>query len=390
LNPSDPLRCSHRLKKTLSVHSTSQAKHMGNDALIFINGRFLSQQIEGVHRYAMECVRALDALLGGSGGPRPHRFILLSPRRTIHDLPLTTIEHRRIGFFSRHAWEQIDLPLHVGRRPLVNMYTAPLLKKNQLITLHDASVFEKPRFYTAAYALFYRSAFRLLCRRSRGVITVSGFSRGRFARYCACPADGIHVVCEGHEHMLRTAPDAGVFEKHRISRKKPFVLAVGINDRKNMTGILEAAGRLSRDDVPVIMTGRSNPRLTASQGARVPGNVRFIGYVSDNELRALYDQAACLVYPSLYEGFGLPPLEAMACGCPVVVSGIPLFSELYGDAAMTCDPENAADIARKIMLILDNPAVREQLKHRGLERARQFTWHKCAQQTYDIIRKLLL
>lgn len=114
-----------------------------------------------------------------------------------------------------------------------------------------------------------------------------------------------------------------------------------------------------------------------------------MGYVSDAELRALYEHAACFVYPSFYEGFGLPPLEAMACGCPVIVSNAASLPEVCGDAALYCNPCSPEDIAEKISLLMADPRLREDLRQKGLERAKQFTWEKCARETFAIIEKVL-
>jgi glycosyltransferase involved in cell wall biosynthesis len=117
--------------------------------------------------------------------------------------------------------------------------------------------------------------------------------------------------------------------------------------------------------------------------------VRFTGYIDDKSLRQYFTHADVLVFPSLYEGFGLPPLEAMAAGCPVIVSDIPSLAEVCGDAALYCDPRNPAHIADTIKRLIDNPPLQEELRERGQSRARQFTYEKCAQETVAVIEGVL-
>ena len=121
--------------------------------------------------------------------------------------------------------------------------------------------------------------------------------------------------------------------------------------------------------------------------ANLPDFVRHLGYVSDGDLKALYEAAACFVYPSFYEGFGLPPLEAMACGCPVIVSRAASLPEVCGDAALYCDPTDPRDIAKQMSDLVFDDILRARLRERGLQRAQQFSWEKCARETWAVIEE---
>ncbi|MCP4717544.1 MAG: glycosyltransferase family 4 protein [Deltaproteobacteria bacterium] len=357
---------------------------------IFINGRFLTQQTTGVQRYAQELVKALDGMLSDSNNPPALSYTLLSPRKIQHSLGLTNIAQRRIGLLGGHLWEQVELPLYTGTRPLLNLYTAPLAKKNQIVTLHDASVFEMPAAYSKTYARYYRTAFRMLCKRSRGMLTVSRFSRDSFSRFCSRPSGSIAVIYEGHEHITRVAADTDVFLRKAIDLLRPYIIVVGMTDRKNLDGIVQAAALLQKYRLSVLITGRADAHLVQPRASALPANVKTIGYVSDSELRALYENALCLLYPSFYEGFGLPPLEAMACGCPVVLSDIPVFKELYGSTALYCDAHAPRSIAAAALRFRRDPALRRRIGAEAQHCAANFSWQTSARQVHKAVQRFLL
>jgi len=147
---------------------------------------------------------------------------------------------------------------------------------------------------------------------------------------------------------------------------------------------------LKANDYDVVLTGTTNSRIFRNAVPEVPSRVRHLGYVSDGELRALYEGAACFLYPSLYEGFGLPPLEAMACGCPVVVSRSGSLPEVCGDAALYCDPLDPADIARATSSVVGSPTLRSELASLGIQRAKHFTWEQTARNLMTVIEEVAL
>jgi glycosyltransferase involved in cell wall biosynthesis len=165
----------------------------------------------------------------------------------------------------------------------------------------------------------------------------------------------------------------------------PDILAVGSRSpHKNLAAVVQAVSRLGGSALPLVAAGGANTRVF--NPAELNGNsFHAVGYVTDLELRALYEQAACFVYPSLYEGFGLPPLEAMTCGCPVVVSRAAALPEVCGDAALYCDPHDPENIAEQIRTVLHDSGRRAELRERGLARARCFTWGRAASALLGIL-----
>nr|WP_281363499.1 glycosyltransferase family 1 protein [Paenibacillus lemnae] len=189
----------------------------------------------------------------------------------------------------------------------------------------------------------------------------------------------MHVIPHGREHVLAAAADPTVLDKYGLD--KPFVLAVSsMSPNKNFGSIVKAIQHLNRTDVDFVIAGGTNPKLFKEQG-ELPESVKYLGYVEDGELRSLYEHAACFVFPSFYEGFGFPPLEAMTCGCPVVASRTASIPEVCGDAAMYCDPHDWMDIARCMEQVIDDPALQIRMRTEGLEQASRFSWEKCARDT---------
>jgi glycosyltransferase involved in cell wall biosynthesis len=356
---------------------------------VFINGRFLSQAVTGVQRAALETVRAMDRLAAS----RDPIFLgieaeVLTPPNARSLKGLAHIPVRRIGFSSGHLWEQVELPWHARTGILVSLANAaPLLTRRQCVTLHDASVFAVPEAYSPAYLAWYRVLTPGLGRRAERIVTDSAFSRDELVRRAGIREDKIRVVPLGAEHILAVPCDVGVIAEHELG-KRPFILAVSSHSaHKNLGALCEATRHLDRGAYDVVVAGGSNDRVFGTTSATWPEHVKRLGYVTDAQLRALYSHAACFVYPSLYEGFGLPPLEAMMCGCPVVVSGAASLPEVCGDAAVYCDPHDPTDIARSIATVMGNEALRTSMKSRGYQRARGFTWERSARLLTGVVRE---
>jgi glycosyltransferase involved in cell wall biosynthesis len=254
--------------------------------------------------------------------------------------------------------------------------------------MHDAAVFAVPETYSLAFRTYCRTLMRRLGRVAARIITDSAFSRDELIRHLHVHDMAIRVVPLGGDHMNSIPPDTSVLAKHDLTRR-PFVLAAGsISPNKNFRSIAEAAKLLNGLDFDVVIAGGACKVFNRSAGC-LPNCVKQLGYMSDGELRALYEHAACFVFPSFYEGFGLPPLEAMACGCPVIVSNAASLPEVCGDAALYCDPHSPEDIADKITSLMSDDALRGKLRHAGFERAAMYTWDNCARLTVKVLEEAL-
>jgi glycosyltransferase involved in cell wall biosynthesis len=353
---------------------------------VYINGRFLTQALTGVQRYATEMVKALDALLWSDGAHTGRRVVLLIPRSAPQPDALRRIEIRTVGLLRGQAWEQLELPRYAGRGICLNLCNAaPLAGRSTVVAIHDAGVFAVPETYSRAFRLWYRLLHPALGRRAAAVVTVSEFSRLELVRHLGIAPNRITVIPNGGEHILAHPADPGVLGRLGLAGR--YVLAVSSQSpHKNFGGIMAALAHV-RQDFQLVFAGGTNSRVFRLS-ATLPGKAYLAGRVTDGELRALYENAACFVYPSFYEGFGLPPLEAMACGCPVIASRAASLPEVCGDAAMYCDPRDPMDIARAIDAVLGNPELRADLRRRGPERAARFTWDKAARSLLHLLDEL--
>jgi glycosyltransferase involved in cell wall biosynthesis len=356
---------------------------------LILNGRFLSQRVTGVQRHARELVRALDRRLEHDTLAGMDVSLLIPPDATL-DLDLARIVTRRVGKLRGPLWEQVELPWFSRGQLLLNLAnTGPAWAGRQVVTIHDASVFAVPAAYSPAFRHYYRALQPHLAKRAERVLTDSEFSRAELSRWMGVPDRKIRVVPCGHEHILTVPADPSILARHRLGGR-PYILAVGSLSRHKNLETVFAAFRLLRGHAwDFVLAGPVNRRVFGSVAEGPPIQIVQVGYVSDAELRALYQSASCLVYPSRYEGFGLPPLEAMACGCPVIVSRCASLPEVCGDAALYVDPDDPQGLAGTIPWILCEEGRSEEMRRRGRERAKHWTWDRAAEQLLGAIRDLV-
>ncbi len=277
-------------------------------------------QIGGVERLAREMALRLPALA-------PDRYRVIRPP--------AALAHR-----AGHLWEQAALPVESARYALVYSPAnlAPVLSRRNVLVVHDAAALRYPEAYSRAYSAYQRRVLPVLARRARLVITVSEFSRGELVELLGIGAERIRVIAEGVDR--RFAPGAETtLVRERYGLTKRYVLAVGtVSARKNLGALETAVRALGERGIEVVLAGSDRDYL---RGSRVP--LRRLGYVTERHLPALYAGALAFVMPSLYEGFGLPCLEAMACGVPVVALARGALPETVGDAGLIVEPAELTD-----------------------------------------------
>jgi glycosyltransferase involved in cell wall biosynthesis len=360
--------------------------------LIFVNGRFLTQATTGVQRYALEVVKALDKLIAKATiDSERYTLILLAPQALKYEPDLKHIPLRRVGHLSGHLWEQLELPYYARGGLLFSpSNTAPLLQRNQIVTIHDTAFFAYPQNYSFAFRNWYRFLMKRVGRIAKRVIVNSSFAKTELTHYCQIAESKLEVVpVRGTEHILSVDSDGTILQRYNLAHK-PFILAVSsMSLTKNFGSVVRAAELLGSTDFDVVVAGGTNPKVFGESNVAWPESIKHVGYVSDEELKTLYENAHCFVFPSLYEGFGLPPLEAMACGCPVIVSRAASLPEVCGEAALYCDPYYPSDLADKIQELMSDAGLRKELRQRGLEHVEQFTWEKCAHKTFAVIERTL-
>jgi glycosyltransferase involved in cell wall biosynthesis len=341
-----------------------------------INGRFLTQSTTGVQRFAAEVTQGLAR----AGAP----IRLLAPPGAPDRLGEIPVEH--VGTRTGQMWEQLDLPRAAGRDMLLNLgNTAPLnCGGPRLLVIHDAGVFDTPESYSFAFRAWYRTLHLALPRLGNRLVTVSEFSRTRLAARLRLDPARIAVMPEGGEHVLRIPADEGVLAKHGLAPRR-YALAVGTRAaHKNLGALREAAAMLAARGMVLAVAGAVQAGVFSGAADTEGAGVALLGRVTDAELRALYETALGLVFPSRYEGFGIPPLEAMWCGCPVLASRAGAVPEVCGDAALWFDAEGPATPAAALARLLDEPGLADHLREAGLARARLYSWDAAARRLLEL------
>jgi len=270
-----------------------------------------------------------------------------------------------------------------------------------VLTMHDLSFERYPEFFSPKQRLWHKAVDpKALCRRARKILAVSTHTKRDIVDLYGIDPDRIVVTHEGCDERYRREPSPESIEevRTRLALPKHFILHVGtLEPRKNHLGLLAAFDLLKKDakfsDLHLVMAGPpgwSNAgirRAIASSPNR--DRIRTLGFIGESDKPALYRLAHAFVFPSFYEGFGLPPLEAMASGTPTIASFAASLGEIVGDAGLLVDPYRPAEIADAIASVLESPSLRAELSARGRERAKRFTWEACAEETAEAFREVL-
>ena len=351
---------------------------------LVVNGKFTAQRLTGVQRVALELLRAVRRLEGPAGA-----MDLVVPSQTLINEP--ALEPRRVvSWLQGNLWGQISLPLAPRDEMLLSLCNSgPLFKRRHVVMVHDMAVYDTPHTFSRTFRMAYRLKFAMMLRRMPTILTVSGFSKQRICEVLDIEASRVRVVRPGADHFARIESQPEIVDRLGLGATTYCVIVGSLDPRKNLNRVLEAVGRLSHlREAKFVVIGGGNSQIFASDGTsslfEQPNIVRA-GYVTDGELKALYERAACLVFPSLYEGFGLPPVEAMVCGCPVIVSTHPALRETCGDAAMYCDALAVDDIAGKIECLVKDEALRETYRQKGLRHIQASRWDRAARELMKIL-----
>ncbi|MEI8005442.1 MAG: glycosyltransferase family 1 protein [Bacteroidota bacterium] len=366
------------------------------DKPIYINGRFLAQRMTGIPRFAFEMCKAMH--------DQGFSFIVLAPANVLSEYVID-FKLIRFGFIKGLFWEHLLLPLYLlfhGNPLLLNFGSyGPLFYKNRIITIHDLALLVNPSWFSRSYYWYYKLVTPVAVRRSLKIITVSNFSKSEIIRLLHVPAEKIEVIYNAValKQTAGTGIDPSSPEEtlsHINSLKntrfngfiqKKYILSISsLDPRKNLARIVDAFLKSGlTEEYQLVFAGKTDAIFNMELSAEIVK--RSLGYVTDEELVLLYKNASLFVYPSIYEGFGIPPLEAMALGCPVILSDIPVFHEVFGEACSYFDPNDTDDIINGMIKVLNDTEYRRQLTEAAFIRLRNFSWNKSANLLIDILRK---
>lgn len=340
---------------------------------IVINGRFMGQRLSGVQRVAHEISRRLTV---------PHAMVK---------------PHANASGARGHGWEQFALPVKARGRVIWSpCNTGPLAAKRQVVTIHDAAVFDHPEWFAPDFVRLYRLLLPVLARRAERIVTVSDYSRERLAGALGIGKDRIEVVHNGVSAVFRPAPTASL--PPAIAGHPYFATLSTREPRKNLALVIrawkQARPRLPDEMRLVIIGGAGSAKVFGNGGMTEQDEggadgIIYTGYLEDALLPAVLSGSTALLYPSLYEGFGLPALEAMACGAPVVTTRLTSLPEICGDDAFYVDPHDADDLAAMLVRLAGDRALKAEHGRRGIERAKQFTWERAAERMDGILAECL-
>jgi glycosyltransferase involved in cell wall biosynthesis len=326
-----------------------------------------------------------------------HHFILLGPHNDLIQhfggySHVTMLDYHTRPYSLR---EQIDLlPLIPNDTDLlwVPFINIPIFYRGKLlVTVYDVNFLALPHFLNWSQRLYAKAIFNAIRYKAEHVFCISEFSKQEFLRLVPGQRDNVSAI------LLGTAPQ-WFKPLHNLEnpQSQPFFLFVGnVKPHKNLIRLLQAFEKIA-NQIPhnLVIVGKKEGFIVSDKAAlaypsALKERILFTGYIDDDQLRQYYAHATALAFPSLYEGFGLPALEAMACGCPVLTSNITALPEVCGDAALYCDPYSVDDIAQQLLRLATDEGLRQELMVKGKTRAAHMTFETCANETVKMIRNLL-
>lgn len=343
--------------------------------MLYINGRFLTQPLTGVNRFAYEITKALKRC--GCD------FVVVCPKQEIcKEYDVDGLEILKYGIGKSHIWELFSLPFFfIGKSEDILISFSglgPIAVKNKITTIHDVAHLENPRWYSLSYRIFYKFIEPLVIYTCKKVITVSEFSKSEIIKhYRRIRPDDIEVIYNAcnEQWCYRSASESSTADY--------YLCVSSMDPRKNFPILLSAFKNMP--DIKLKVVGGNNT-IFNKQELEIPQNAEFLGRVSDEELASLYRNAKAFIYPSLYEGFGLPPIEAAHFGCPVLISDIPVLNEICRDSAIYFNPYRPESIIEAVRLVDSfTDAQRNEMIEKADMNIKRFTWDKSARKLLKLL-----
>ncbi|WP_179344643.1 glycosyltransferase family 4 protein [Winogradskyella ursingii] len=347
--------------------------------MIVINARFLTQKMTGVQRYAFEICNRLPKRIG------EEEVVLVLPEEKVINNLNSDIRITPVGKFKGQLWEQIDLPVFLkknGNPLLINFVgIGPVLYKNKLMFLYDLAFRHHPKWFTYQFQKSYNYLIPKSLRNSRKVVTDSHYVKRDIVETYKILDDKIDVIY--------AAPSLKFINK-KLRKEKIILTVSSLDPRKNLKRVIESFNEID-SEYKLVIVGAKNKSFSKTDlsGGNNNDNIIFTGYLTDKELIDFYNRAELFIYASLFEGFGIPPLEAQSCGCACLISNVTSLPEVYGNSVEYFDPYSTQSIRNKIKEVIGNKEKIHELRELGLKNSRRFSWDKATIKLTAIIEELL-
>jgi glycosyltransferase involved in cell wall biosynthesis len=344
--------------------------------MIIINSRFLTQKTTGVQRFAIEICKELKK--------SNLEIEFVAPKNILNNLIADKLEVKKIGYLKGHLWEQITLKSYVKSKKAILISlcnTAPLFFKNQIVTIHDLSFRLYPEWNSKIFSLVYNTMIPIIAKNSKHILTVSNTSKEELINELSIPKDKISVAYNAVSSVFH---EKELLENEDNYLQEDYILTVSsFHPRKNLKRLIEAFLEISDKNLKLYIVGNFDKNFAFDELSlkELDFRIKVLTNVNDLDLKRIYKRAKLFVYPSLYEGFGIPIIEAMSCGVPVCVSDINVFKEVCGSNATYFDPKNIEDIRAKIVSSINHPNLK-------FDKLTKYSWQHSASVIESVVLKL--
>ncbi|MDW8802595.1 glycosyltransferase family 1 protein [Clostridium sp. A1-XYC3] len=361
---------------------------------IIIDARMVNEQLHGIARYTYELIKNMSL------EKDIHIIVLVNDLYLANKLfeGLSNIEFIKMKSKFLSLREQIELPLIVNKykgRAIFHspsFVSSPFIKCKMIMTIHDLNHLRFPQYYTPFHKYYYRYIVKPSALKCEKILTVSEFSKTEIIDWLRCDSDKVVVTYNGVDEKFKVIED--VVELNRVRKKynlpDKFVLYIGnLKPHKNVETLVKAMG-LTNENIKLIINGKPNESLNnLIKELKLEDRVQFIGYVEDNDLPILYNLATVFVFPSLYEGFGLPPLEAMACGCPVIAANTSSLTEIVNNYGILAQALDINQFKSEISYYFENNVTKfNEYTTNIIGYSSSFKWKNTCDKTLEVIRQI--
>lgn len=357
---------------------------------VIIDTRMVDKYFHGIARYTYEIIKYM------SFQNKVYMGLLVNDLNISQKIfgKFNNIEFIRMKSRFLSLGEQVELPYIVNKYKNIAIFhspsfvSSPFIRAKMIMTIHDLNHLRFPQYYTPFHKYYYKYIVKLSALKCEKILTVSEFSKNEIVSWLKCDRNKVVVTYNGVDNKFKVVEDKNVLLRVREKYKLPdkFVLYIGnLKPHKNVKTLIKTMS-LVNGDIKLVINGKVNESLNEIINLyNLQGKINFIGYVDDEDLPALYNLAKVFVFPSLYEGFGLPPLEAMACGCPVIVSNTSSLPEVVGNVGEKFEPNDYIKLSELINKSLNEGIDKKKL----IERAKLFNWERTCDETLSEYYKLI-